>query len=298
MNYYSHHIGDFDRATRHLTRIERSIYRDLLDVYYDTEQPLTLDLPALQRKVIARTNEEATAVEQVLSEFFTQTPAGWYHDRCEEELEAYRASNTQKSIAGKASAAKRASKRQQALNGNPTAVETPLNVRGTALQLTNNQEPITNKDKTMSEQSPDAVTVDRRKREPSPDDASLASRIFGLILEGNPAAKKPNLNTWADDIRLMREQDKRTLPEIWSLFQWVRKHHFWRTVVLCPGKLREKYDQLVEVRAAPAQPARGEPPINEKFNFGHLDRSGDARAMEESMKRHGVTVPDDMEIDL
>lgn len=51
VKYYSHHIGDFDRATRHLTRIERSVYRDLLDVYYDTEQQLTLDLQALCRKI-------------------------------------------------------------------------------------------------------------------------------------------------------------------------------------------------------------------------------------------------------
>lgn len=36
-------------------------------------------------------------------------------------------------------------------------------------------------------------------------------------------------------------------------------------------------------------------PVNEKFNFGHLDRSGDKLAMAESMKRHNITVPDDGE---
>lgn len=30
---------------------------------------------------------------------------------------------------------------------------------------------------------------------------------------------------------------------------------------------------------------------NEKFNFSHLDRSGDRRAMDESMQRHGITMP-------
>lgn len=305
MNYYSHHIGDFDRATRHLTRIERSIYRDLLDVYYDTEQPLTLDAAALCRKVLARTNDEATAVQQVLNEFFIETPGGWYHDRCEEELEGYRTSTSQKSAAGKASAAKRAAKREQAINGNPTSVETPLNVRGTALQLTNNQEPITNNQniKPLSEPSPDEqpveVVSDRRKRLPSPDDEALASRIFGLILDGNPTAKKPNLPAWADDIRLMREIDGRTLPDIWSLFQWVRRDTFWRPNVLSPGKLREKWDQLTEKRAQPAPAVRGAPVINEKFNFSHLDRSGDVRAMEESMKRHGIVVPEgDEEIEI
>ena len=31
--------------------------------------------------------------------------------------------------------------------------------------------------------------------------------------------------------------------------------------------------------------------VNEKFNFSHLDRSGDQRAMAESMQRHGITMP-------
>jgi len=39
--------------------------------------------------------------------------------------------------------------------------------------------------------------------------------------------------------------------------------------------------------------------VNEKFNFSHLDRSGDQRAMAESMQRHGITMPDpDEEIEI
>ena len=141
MNYYPHHIGDFDRATRHLSRIERSIYRDLLDVYYDTEDQLISDEKVLCRKILARTEEEQDAVRNVLNEFFHRTPDGWYHDRCEAEIEAYRKSTSQKSIAGKASAAARAAKREQAINGIPTAVEQTLNGTPT------NQEPITKNQK-------------------------------------------------------------------------------------------------------------------------------------------------------
>lgn len=146
MKYYAHHIGDFDRATRHLSRIERSVYRDLIDLYYDTEQQLSLDVQSLCRRIIARTNEEATAVEQVLNEFFTKTPTGWYHDRCEEEIEAYRASNSQKSAAGKASAAKRAAKREQAISGIPTAVPTVVvtAVEHSSNGSATNQQPVTN----------------------------------------------------------------------------------------------------------------------------------------------------------
>lgn len=144
MNYYPHHIGDFDRATRHLTRIERSIYRDLLEVYYDTEIPLTLDQAALCRKVIARTPEEVDAVRDVLAEFFHETPSGWYHDRCEQELESYRKTNTQKSAAGKASAAAKAARREQAINAVHTNVQRAFNGTSTNQEpITNNQEPLT-----------------------------------------------------------------------------------------------------------------------------------------------------------
>ena len=126
MNHYPHHIGDFDRATRHLTRTERSIYRDLMDLYYDTELALTLDMAALCRRIIARSNEESTAVEQVLNEFFTKTEQGWYHVRCEAEIETYRANSSQKALAGRASAAAKALKMQRVINGESTNVEQPL----------------------------------------------------------------------------------------------------------------------------------------------------------------------------
>lgn len=103
------------------------MYRDLIDLYYNTEQRLTLDVQALCRRIIARTNEEATAVQQVLNEFFTETPTGWYHDRCEAEIEAYRANTSQKAMAGKASAEAKRLKKQQALNEASTAVQQPLN---------------------------------------------------------------------------------------------------------------------------------------------------------------------------
>ena len=127
MKHYPHHIGDFDRATRHLSRIERSIYRDLMDLYYDTESMLPLDIRWICRRILATSNDESTGVQQVLNEFFDKTAAGWYHSRCEEELEKYRSNNSQKAEAGKASAAKRALMRQQALNARSTNDERQSN---------------------------------------------------------------------------------------------------------------------------------------------------------------------------
>lgn len=126
LRQYSFHIGDFDKATRHLSRIERSVYRDLIDMYYDTEHPLPTDLEHINRKIVARSNEESTAVQQVLNEFFTETPAGWFHARCDEVIHAYQTNTSQKAQAGKASAASKALRKAKMFNGCSTAVEQPL----------------------------------------------------------------------------------------------------------------------------------------------------------------------------
>lgn len=168
MNFYPHHIGDFNNATRHLTRIERSVYRDMIELYYDTEEPLTLDTSALCRKIIARTEEESTAVEQVLNEFFTKTEQGWHHSRCESEINTYRASITAKSAAGKASAAKREQERTErlaALNNSSTVVQQPLDSVGSSVQLTSNQEPVTINQEPKREEKPSTPAL-RSSRTP------------------------------------------------------------------------------------------------------------------------------------
>lgn len=114
MNYYPHHVGDFNNATRHLTRVERSIYRDLIDLYYDTEMPLSLDFAVLCRRVIARDDEEKAAVEQILNEFFIKTDKGWTHKRCDEEIQKYREGLEKSAAGGKAKASKNAASKVQA----------------------------------------------------------------------------------------------------------------------------------------------------------------------------------------
>ncbi len=78
----------------------------------------------------------------------------------------------------------------------------------------------------------------------SDDDMTAAQWIFGLILKLNPNTKTPSFENWANEIRLMRERDKRTHREICGLFQWANQDSFWKTNILSPAKLREKWDQL------------------------------------------------------
>jgi len=44
MNHYPHHIGDYIRATAHLSLIEDGIYRRALDWYYANEKSMPCDI--------------------------------------------------------------------------------------------------------------------------------------------------------------------------------------------------------------------------------------------------------------
>lgn len=145
MNYYPHHIGDFNSATRHLTRVERSLYRDLIELYYDTEQPLPADdFERLARRVIASTDEEKEALKFVLTEFFDLDGDVYRHSRCDWEIEKYHANNAAKARAGKASAEARKRKSKGKKEQKVTDDEQTLNTNEHVLNgCATNQEPRT-----------------------------------------------------------------------------------------------------------------------------------------------------------
>lgn len=75
-------------------------------------------------------------------------------------------------------------------------------------------------------------------------DHELAEFMHATVTADLTNPKKPNLTAWANDIRLMRTRDGRSVEQIRYLINWVSRDSFWKTNVLCPSKLREKWDQL------------------------------------------------------
>jgi uncharacterized protein YdaU (DUF1376 family) len=90
MNHFPFHIGDFRSGTSNMSRSERWIYRDMLDVYYDREQPLALDVDMLCRDIGVRSTDERTIVAEILDYKFKRTDGGYVHARCEQEIGNYR----------------------------------------------------------------------------------------------------------------------------------------------------------------------------------------------------------------
>ena len=101
MNYYPFHIGDFRSGTVNMSRQARWIYRDLLDIYYDTEQPLSLDLDVLCDQLGVESDEERRIVERLLRFKFTKGDDGYSHAICDPVIADYHINATTAQANGK-----------------------------------------------------------------------------------------------------------------------------------------------------------------------------------------------------
>ncbi|WP_243299115.1 hypothetical protein [Bacillus litorisediminis] len=87
----------------------------------------------------------------------------------------------------------------------------------------------------------------RQKFKYEHSDMKLAELLFNYIQDNGDGANKvksPNMEKWANEIRLIRERDRKTHEQIKKSIEWSQNHHFWKTVILSPSKLREKYQQM------------------------------------------------------
>lgn len=111
MNFYKHHIGDYDSATAHLSWLEDMAYTRLMRLYYRREEPIPADIGQACRLIRASSKQEREAVETVLNEFFVLGDGGWSNKRCDEEIE-------------QANAKTGANRRNGAKGGRPRKAET------------------------------------------------------------------------------------------------------------------------------------------------------------------------------
>lgn len=244
MNFYPHHIGDFNNATRHLTRVERSVYRDAIDLYYDTEGPLTKDIDYLCRRLLCSTEDEKEALKIILDEFFTLSDEGYRHDRCDSEIQKYRGNISAKAKAGKASAeARRKSKKPRT---NKTEAQSEHNLTGVARNSTcvHNQEPLTTNHKPITNNqdkdkntlvdtgvSTDSLDDSNTDKPPSCPHAEIIAAYHEILPELDSVVVslwKPNTKRYKWLQARWRESDKHQSIKFWrAYFSALRKHPFY-----------------------------------------------------------------------
>lgn len=100
-----------------------------------------------------------------------------------------------------------------------------------------------------TESTTENTTEKKKGRKQVYDESSvhyqLAKLLFEKILIDDPSFKEPNLQTWADHIRLMMERDGRTVEQIKYLIEWSQNNSFWKSNILSTKKLREKATTLI-----------------------------------------------------
>jgi len=77
------------------------------------------------------------------------------------------------------------------------------------------------------------------------EEIRLSNFLFNHILKNNPNAKKPNFQKWAKDFDAILRIDKRPLEKVKEVIKWCHEDSFWKANILSPGKLRDKFDQLL-----------------------------------------------------
>ena len=136
MHYYQFNIGDYIRETAHLSVDEDCAYRRIIDLYYESELPISSETKVVSRRI--RMSEFEDIIISVLSEFFYLDDNCWHHIRCDKEIAAYKAkAKTARANGSKGGRPKKPTKTQPVNSGNPEKTESKAKQE----PLNTNQEP-------------------------------------------------------------------------------------------------------------------------------------------------------------
>ena len=237
MHFFPFNIGDYGIATAHLDEMEDLAYRRLMDLYYSSEKPIPLDMNEVSRKIRMRTHSESIA--NVLSEFFVEEEDGFHSERIDVELFKFHEKSHKASKSAKERWKKAKQKQKLKVSCERIANADESHSEGNAKQelRTKNKELINNPI-VQPEAKPSKYKFDGYHME-------FAEWMLSKFLILNPNFKKPNLNSWANTLRLMIEVDKRDPVMIGKVFEWANKDSFWSSNILSANSLRKQFDKLV-----------------------------------------------------
>ncbi|HBN7128659.1 TPA: replication protein [Escherichia coli] len=94
------------------------------------------------------------------------------------------------------------------------------------------------------------------------EDLKTAQWISTRVKLINPTCKAPDMTSWSNTVRLMRQIDNRSHQDICALYDWASKHHFWQTNILSPESLRKQWDKLTMQRNAGGEKLATKPDLD------------------------------------
>lgn len=94
------------------------------------------------------------------------------------------------------------------------------------------------------------MSTTRKKRVYDDDDPNKKLAVLLLkLIKKNQSIKEPDLDKWANTIRLTIESDKHTGKEVQEMIVWSTQHNFWSGVILSPTSLRKHWDKMAAQKA-------------------------------------------------
>lgn len=236
MHYYYKNIGDYYKKAGRLSILQHGVYTLLIDACYDREC-----FPNLDEAIDwtwASTAKEKQAVKFILSKFFTPQEDGVYvHKTIKQDLDDY----ANRKAKGVANGRK---------GGRPKKVvaESSQKPKETAgvLEITKGVSEETRRVNLKTQKNPKPITNNHKPRtnKYTDDDYSFAQMMLRDIVTQQPDFKPPDLEIWANTIRLMRECDNRNHTDMKRVWRFARGDPFWQPHVLAADKFRKKFDQL------------------------------------------------------
>lgn len=126
--------------------------------------------------------------------------------------------------------------------------EVTSNSQATHKQLTTNK----NYKNDKNEKNNNSPRNTRKKRVYEDDDPNkILAKTFLKLIKKNHEIKEPNLNDWANTIRLTIERDERAGKDVQEMIVWATQHEFWANVILSPSSLRKHYDTMKAQKVKP-----------------------------------------------
>jgi uncharacterized protein YdaU (DUF1376 family) len=215
MHYYTFNIGDYQSHTSHLDELEDIAYRRMIDWLYLHEKPLPESSEDIARIIRMRTHNER--ITNVLKEFFILQKDGYTHCRVLKEIKKYK----NKSVKAKNSAKARWAIQGKASLGDANALRTQSERNANHKPITNNQEPIKDKDISPTEivdAEASTTTLDRVPYQ------KIIDLYHEILPELRPVIKINS--TRQSHIRQRWKQDLPNLEEWRKYFEHVRRSSF------------------------------------------------------------------------
>lgn len=126
----------------------------------------------------------------------------------------------------------------------PEPQETPSQEENHNENVTSRDSHATDIDKELDKEKEKDIKDSRRANKFDDMQMELAKKLLTRIQGHDPNYRQPNLEKWANDIRLMMERDNRPYNEIDKVIDWCQDDAFWHKNILSTGKLREQFSRL------------------------------------------------------